>query len=261
MCFHKWFRKPDTQPILNSARRALLFGINHYGGGSDLNGCLNDVEDMAKMIRENYPDADVRIFKDGQVTRAAFIANMEAAISSMKSGDSLLVHYSGHGTQVTDRHGDEEDGYDEALYLSDGTVIDDDVNASLQKIPEGALVVLMFDSCFSGTVTRGMNPVKGKYYLMPGQIMRNKKNIRIPRSQMKWVVFSGCAENQTSSDALINNRYNGAFTFYALKAFSPGITLTEWFLRIRKCLPSENFTQAPTLEGDSRLFTYKLFEK
>jgi hypothetical protein len=46
----------------------------------------------------------------------------------------ILVHYSGHGTYTNDKDGDETDGYDEALYLYDGLLLDDDMNKILSKI-------------------------------------------------------------------------------------------------------------------------------
>jgi hypothetical protein len=46
----------------------------------------------------------------------------------------ILIHYSGHGTYTTDLDGDEKDKYDEALYLYDGLLVDDDMNHILSTI-------------------------------------------------------------------------------------------------------------------------------
>lgn len=48
---------------------------------------------------------------------------------------TLIIANSSHGTQVYDKHGDEKDSYDEALYLYDGAITDDDINGLLQNIP------------------------------------------------------------------------------------------------------------------------------
>jgi hypothetical protein len=50
------------------------------------------------------------------------------------SGETLIIHNSSHGTQVPDRHGDEVDGYDEALYF-DRPLLDDEIGVLLDKIP------------------------------------------------------------------------------------------------------------------------------
>lgn len=270
MCFKKWFCKPDPvqdpNPVHN-VKTALLFAINNYPGSTnDLNGCLNDQVDVINKLNSLFPGFNIKRFEDEQVTRSVFIREVTAAIKNLISGDTLLVHYSGHGTQEYDIHSDEADGYDEAIYLYDGTVIDEDIAASLRGIPDGATVILMFDSCFSGSVTRAsLNPVPNpfatrfRFIQNPRLPKRNKKTIRIPKEEMKWIVLSGCGEQQTSADAYFNGRANGAFTYYALKTLVPGITYTQWFEQIRRFLPSDKFNQAPTLEGKGALFSNIVF--
>jgi len=49
------------------------------------------------------------------------------------SDKTLFVQYSGHGTPTPDRNGDEADGQDEALYVYDGMVVDDELSPILAK--------------------------------------------------------------------------------------------------------------------------------
>ena len=264
MCLRKlfpgWF-KPDVEPIqdINGNKRiALMFAINDYpGSANDLRGCINDQIDLEKKLNSMFPGFIIRQFRDADVTRSRFIDEITNAINSLIPGDVLLVHYSGHGTQVYDKSGDESDGYDEAVYLYDGTVIDDDIGDALKDIPEGATVVLAFDSCFSGTVTRGK--IQNRYFQNPDLPKRNKKRKRFKKSEMKWIVFSGCGENQTSADAYINGRYNGAFTYYFLKTLENELTYSEWIAEIRDYLPGGGYDQKPTLEGNTLLFNNKVF--
>ena len=266
MCIKKiieWFTKPEPEPnpgpIEGNRKTALLFGINNYPGSSnDLNGCLNDISDIAQRLSDDFPEFKTKLFKDSQVTRYTFITEVTKEIGMLVPGDVLLISYSGHGTQVYDISGDEEDGYDEAIYLYDGSVIDDDIGDALKNIPDGATVILMFDSCFSGTVTRRLNGDKTKFIKTEGLPLRKKKRKRFKKSEMKWIVFSGCSEQQTSADALISGRYNGAFTYYALKALTVDITYREWIDKIHEYLPSKDFDQNPTLEGREGLFDKKV---
>jgi hypothetical protein len=266
MCFKKWCHKPDPIPVPDPAtKRALLFAINDYPGSqNDLNGCVNDQKDVENKLNSLFPGFDIRRFKDSEVTGSRFLSEIKNAISVLRSGDILLIHYSGHGTQVQDPNGDETDGYDEAVYLYDGPVVDDDIGVTLDKIPDGAKVVLLFDSCFSGTITRAFNPgsigTKNRFYQMPGVPIRrmSRSNFAISNN-MKWIVISGCGEQQTCADAYFNGRANGAFTYYALKALKPNLTYAEWFTEIRKSLPSQEFDQSPTLEGIESLFTNIVF--
>ena len=246
MCFK---RKPPPV-VIDSSRKALLFAINDYpGSANDLNGCLNDQKDVASLLVGL--GFETKLFSDKEATKWAFISNVSRAISNLRSGDCLVIHYSGHGTQEYDPHGDETDGYDEAICMYDGNVIDDDIGACLMNIPDGATVFLMFDSCFSGTATRGFGLTKNRYMVTLPK--RGMKNVRFPEEDMKWIIFSGCGESQTSADAYIDGKYCGAFTYFALKTLSLQMTYREWMTAIRTHLPGNGFNQAPTLEGKSEL--------
>lgn len=77
-------------------------------------------------------------------------------VEGSQSGDSLVFHYSGHGSRVLDRDGDELDGYDEALvpldYETEGRMLDDEINATIVRpLPRGAMLHAVIDTCFSGT--------------------------------------------------------------------------------------------------------------
>lgn len=258
MCFKKWFSKPD--PVTAANKRAILFAINDYPGSqNDLNGCVNDQMDLEKKLKSDFPGFEIIKFKDSEVTRKCFIDQIVQAISVLRSGDVLLLHYSGHGTYTYDSSGDESDGYDEAVYLYDGMVIDDDIGEALKAIPEGATVLLLFDSCFSGTVTREIVNFKNRFVPSKDSAKPLVKRRRFAKSEMNWMVFSGCGEHQTSADSYFSGRYNGAFTYYALKTLKPGITYREWFTAIHRYLPSSEYDQDPTLEGNESLFDKKVF--
>jgi len=258
MCFWK---KP-SQPLQPASKRALLFAINNYPGTqNDLNGCINDQVDVEQILNVYYHSFDIRKFRDAQVTVKTFKTMLDQAVSVLRPEDLLFVHYSGHGTQVADDGGDEADGYDEALYLYDGAIIDDDIGAILRKIPEGARVVLALDSCFSGTATRLKNGSKKRFVDTTGNKPRSIVRKRLARGgeNMNWVVFSGCKEDQTSADALINHRYNGAFSYFWLQSFLTGITYQQWAERTATALKQANFEQIPTLEGRQDLVSRVVF--
>lgn len=269
MCWDKIFKKPpppEEQPpfIIDSScplKLALLFAINNYPGGeNDLQGCINDQINVTEALTTRFVGFQIRKFKDAEVTRSRFINEVSQAIKLLKSGDTLLIHYSGHGTQVYDRNGDELDGYDEALYLYDGMVIDDDLREVLLLIPEGAKVILMLDCCFSGSATRASFKGRKRYYKNPDlPTERMIKRVRFTPEEMKWLVLSGSEEYQTSADANINGMNVGAFTYYAMKTLKPGDTYEQWYKKIRLYLPNNYFDQIPTLEGDKNLFTKIVF--
>ena len=248
-----WFKKKfQTKPILwpHSNKVALLFGINDYGGNGDLKGCINDID----LVAEKLYDFQIRRFADAEVTVKRFIAEVEYALLNAVSGDTIYIHYSGHGTYVKDYNGDELDGYDEALYLRDGALVDDKLNEILQKTPDGVIVALFLDSCFSGTATRKSVKDERIRFIPPNFDI--DKHLQVKRGlydNLKWIVISACAENQTAADAFINGRYHGAFTYYAMNNLRGYQTFQEWFNSIRAYLPNTYFDQEPTIEGNESL--------
>jgi metacaspase-1 len=256
MCFKK-----KTNPILPTERRALLFAINNYPGtANDLNGCLDDQDDIYSFLKINYPGFDIRSYRDSNVKAKTFLSELNNSIAVLRPSDILFLHYSGHGTQISDSSGDESDGYDEAIYLYDKPVVDDDIREALTKIPDGAMVMLAFDSCFSGTITRELKEKhKIKFMAYTKKPIMGFKNKKMTESEKNYICFSGCGEEQTSADAYIDGRYNGAFTYFFLKAFKPGITYQEWIDNIHRYLPGNGYDQAPELEGDKSLFNKIIF--
>jgi hypothetical protein len=87
-------------------------------------------------------------------TRAAVMAALDRGARELLAGDMFLLSYSGHGGQVPDLDGDEDDGLDETWCLYDGLVIDDELHLWLSRFAAGVRVLVLSDSCHSGTVTR-----------------------------------------------------------------------------------------------------------
>ncbi|WP_341648157.1 caspase family protein [Thauera humireducens] len=140
------------------ARRALCIGINDYPGtDSDLSGCVNDARDWSAELQGR--GFEVTTLLDAQATRAAMIAAIEALIAGAQKNDTLVFTYSGHGTWVVDKDGDEPDGRDEALCPWDihrkGPLLDDEIRPLFDSRGAGVRLLLISDSCHSGSVTRG----------------------------------------------------------------------------------------------------------
>jgi hypothetical protein len=89
-----------------------------------------------------------------KATRAAVLAEMRKAAQLLAEGDLFFLSYSGHGGQVPDVNGDEDDKKDETWCLYDGQLIDDELYAELGKFKAGVRILVLSDSCHSGTVTR-----------------------------------------------------------------------------------------------------------
>lgn len=147
-------------------RKALLVGINDYApigaGGPDLNGCVNDVRDMAITLRDLgiVPAVpwSMHIVTDGRATRAAILNELGWLVGGAKRGDILVFYYSGHGSQMPDMTGEETDKKDETIcphdFATSGMIRDDDLRAVFSRIAAGVNLEVILDSCHSGTGTR-----------------------------------------------------------------------------------------------------------
>ena len=80
------------------------------------------------------------------------------AAKALRAGDLFFLTYSGHGGQVPDVNGDEDDKRDETWCLYDGQVIDDELYLEFSRFAEGVRILVLSDSCHSGTVARGIPP-------------------------------------------------------------------------------------------------------
>lgn len=108
-----------------------------------MRGCINDVKNIRGFLESQYPLDEIRILTDdqsdpqGKPTRANIIKGFQWLRAGASPGDSLILHYSGHGGSVKDTDGDEEDGMDETLcpvdYASAGVIVDDEVHAVLVR--------------------------------------------------------------------------------------------------------------------------------
>lgn len=144
----------------------------HYAGWSgDLLACEFDANDMAAIAR----DAGMKstLLLTTKATRKNVLAAVRAASKTLKSGDLLFVTYSGHGGQIDDVSGEEEDKKDETWCLYDGELIDDEVFLELSRIAAGVRVLVLSDSCHSGTVVRARVPASspaGRSKMMPPSV-------------------------------------------------------------------------------------------
>lgn len=126
-------------------KRALLVAINDYPGTrNDLQSCVNDLVAIEQTIAGDLGFADIKRLTDSDAT----VANVEVALRELfkgaEIGDQLLFFYSGHGTQVVNGTTMEE-----ALYLFDGSFLDNRLVDLAKGLPPGCLTVFL-DSCFSG---------------------------------------------------------------------------------------------------------------
>ena len=156
--------KKSTETAKAQAR-SIHIGLNavdprHYEGWSgDLVACEFDAKDMAAIAAAAGIKSTMFLTKTA--TRAKILGALRAASKSMRAGDFLFLTYSGHGGQIPDVTGEEKDKLDETWCFYDGELIDDEVFLELSRFAEGVRILVLSDSCHSGTVTRARLPEGG----------------------------------------------------------------------------------------------------
>lgn len=269
------------------AKKALCVGINDYpGDGADLNGCVNDANAWAALLTGHYgfPSFDVKLLLDREATKANVMAGLKALLAGAKKGDVLVFTNSSHGTYLADKDGDEPT-YDEALCPFDcdrNLIVDDELRELFAEVPADVGLTIISDSCHSGTVTRAavsenlpglrtpddrrvrfMHPaLLGRTTLHNPWAAQRRGKMKHPQSKMKDVLLSGCDPSEYSYDALIDGKYRGAMSYFALKAIAAAeytITYAQLRSRLLAYLEEAQYPQHPQLEGTTANKKRQLF--
>jgi len=266
------------------AKKALLIGINHYQiPGNDLRCCVNDVKSMQAMLKKCYgfKPADITTLLDDQATTKVMRSEIQKLVTNAKAGDVLLLHYSGHGSNVPDKNGDEADNRDEILCPTDlnwnDPLTDDWLRITFDKLNPQACLTVIFDCCHSGTATRAFNfdpkAPRARYLASPWDLMATEtkkkltgrtrgirgeiyaagaKKSDVVTANITETLISGCRDTQTSADAFIGGKFNGTLTYYlvdTIKNAKPPLTNRALHKQTIAGIKAGQYEQVPQLEG------------
>ena len=140
-------------PPGSGKRRALLIGINYVGQQGALKAPHNDTSNVKDYLINvlGFQEQEILVLMDDgnhpMPTKQNIMDGFERLVRYSQPGDVVFISFSGHGGNVKDEDGDEEDGMDESIIPVDfreaGQIIDDDILADLIKpMPEGGTFVL-----------------------------------------------------------------------------------------------------------------------
>ena len=245
---------------------------NHYQGWSGpLNACEADAEDMQFIAKDqNYKS---KILLTSKATRNAVESGIQSASGQLNRGDIFFLSYSGHGGQIPDKDGDERDLQDETWCLFDGQLIDDELHLLFSEFKPGVRILVLSDSCHSGSVTKSAYDGLVASGLARGKVSRvegdetpvfrtspDEVSLRTFRANRKFYMdimskwpkkkpsikasvqlISGCQDNQLSLDGT----FNGLFTGTLLRVWADGVfkgNYTQFHKAILRLMPS---TQSP----------------
>jgi len=129
---------------------------NNWDG--KLQNCVNDASAMQELAAARGFESTILL--NERATALGILQAVSATSARLVSGDILLITYSGHGGQVPDTTEEEEDGQDETWVAYDRMVLDDELYQLWTQFAAGVRIVMISDSCHSGTIIR-LGPARG----------------------------------------------------------------------------------------------------
>ncbi|GKU88547.1 hypothetical protein SLEP1_g2799 [Rubroshorea leprosula] len=229
---------PGPPPNVHGRKKAVICGISYRYSSHELKGCLNDAKCMRYLLinKFKFPNESILMLTEEETgpNRSPTKGNIRMAlywlVQGCQPGDSLVFHYSGHGSRQRNYNGDEVDGYDETLcpldFETQGMIVDDEINATIVRpLPHGVKLHAIIDACHSGTVLDlpflcSMSST-GHY---GWEDHRPRSGLWKGTNGGEAISFSGCDDNQTSVDtsALSGITSTGAMTFCFIQAIESG---------------------------------------
>jgi len=154
---------PDDSTI---KKLAVCIGITYKDTQYSLDGPYVDALWYKNLLVDDlgFKPNDIRVLSDADdktiyPSKENILDNLRWLFESASEGDQLVLTYAGHGSQVEDLNGDENDGFDECLVPADywtkdeaDVILDDELGAMLSTIHPGAFLTCFFDCCHSGTI-------------------------------------------------------------------------------------------------------------
>lgn len=255
----------------------VLIGISDYAEVKDLQYAAADASAVARWLLDAGVEQDhIRLLLDregaqdalgGLAARRATLVNVREALGWLrrvaKPDDLVLIHFSGHGFQGADDDGDERDGVDEFFVLwdtvdaakEDTALRDDEFGDALDRI-ESQHVVVFFDGCYSGGLSRSLpssaRPVADKQDLFSDFSVEGR------------LVFSASSESQDAFES--DELKHGIFSYYLLEGLRGAadatgdgrVTAWELYEYVARTVPERarlerNAKQQPQLLGEGEV--------
>lgn len=168
---------PDYDP---KRFHALIIGIDDYRHWPALRSAVADAKAVAEVLERRYGFGDVKLLLDGNATRKDILRALDDYVS-LGADDSLLIYFAGHGW-MDSRSGNgywipvdarEKDKFD---YIANNRIVGD----YFKKYKVRHLLVVA-DSCFSGSMLRGGGFNRGEKWKIPSGF----------RKPSRWIMTSG----------------------------------------------------------------------
>lgn len=270
---------------------ALLIGINRYANLApqyQLGGCVNDVGLIHSLLKDKFqfPGGNITVLRNEEATQEGIRRALDSLAGRVGPDDVVVVHYSGHGSQITDVHGDEPGGMDSTIVPHDSgrgpnpnrDITDDEIHLWLSRLTRVTPhVTLIFDCCHSGTLTRDafgdasrwVPPdsrsveeivADGTAFKMPDEALRELKAANRDLGGSGWlalgknyVLLAGCRDEESSFEHTADGISYGALSYFLgrelFDAMPGDTTYRDVYERASARITAYHPRQHPQIEG------------
>ena len=226
--------------------RAVLVGVDVYERSDvpPLSGCVNDVALVRRLLKSVFgvPNDDIRVVVNERATKANILRRLRATLDQAEDGDVVVLYFSGHGSQIRDRDGDElSDLLDELICPYDMDwdrrtyILDDELEALIDQVPPGILVEVFVDCCFWGAGARELEAdsrpqglrADVRYLTPPFDIAArfegdepklHRHGFAGRRSfEERNVFWAASSEGEPAAEDYLEGRAHGVFTFWGCR--------------------------------------------
>lgn len=280
-----------------AVRYALIVGVTKYDNLEKtwhLTGPQNDAALVAGVLEQwGFSKSNITVLAEEPAgsrrpTRKAIMNALADLAATAKKGDFVYLHFSGHGSQqpASPVDTEEEDGMDEIFLPADigrwngdlrsveGAITDNELDAARKKIQnKGAFVWMVFDTCHSGTMTRGVprNDLKLRKVApsilgvtdatsRPAKAGADVASVELRAEAGGYVAFFAVHPNEATPEMKLpkgaeDRRVYGLFTHTLMTVLSTnfGITYRQAFQQVLKEYAAGYYPRHnPMLEGTAR---------
>jgi hypothetical protein len=243
--------------------KLLSIAVNDYPNmDRQLSGAINDSRVWTKWF-ETWGWQTETLWNE-EATAAQVLAAIERLMQQARPGDRVAIHFSGHGSQLSDPSGEESDLLDECYCPWDvdenGPIRDDQLYRLFQLRSEGVRLYLIADCCHSGSIYRG--PKDGIRYLPLNNTSEFSAGTRRESAVARTagLLLAACGEQERAREISIGGKSFGVLTYTAARALErlpTGATHRQWLGLIRAAVRPNR--QTPQLVGNLQMIDEPIF--
>jgi hypothetical protein len=187
-----------TAPVLAGTKlrlgkyHALVIGNAKYENITNLNTPIHDARTVARLLKTHYGFEEVRLLENAN--RLELLSAFDKFRERLTEEDNLLIFYAGHGQLVKEEKVQFIKGYwlpiDAQPNRLATWISNDDITAQI-KLMRAKHVMIIADSCYSGTLTRSAVPELKQGMTLRERIERYKE---MAKKRSRTVLTSGGVE-------------------------------------------------------------------